>query len=363
MTKYLCLIAMIFSSFSYAIDVTFLNPATPTHVFWKRVSKITQFAADDLDIKLTIEYGNDNRVDSLSKLIEISQRKKKPDFVIFMPYTGNSFQSFQILEEAKINFLTLERSIPQTERERLDSPGSLFKYWRGEIYHDNVEAGAELAKVLIQRGQQGSIEKQLKLFGITGDYSGESYDRSKGLVNATANKKTVKLHQIIHANWNAEQAVEKYDLLIKRYGNAQIVWCASDTMALAITDHHARANPSSKPIIVGGFDWLPEAIIAIEKDQLAASIGGHVFMGAWSLIKIHNEQTTDAASKVKNDLPYKMSVIHKHNVNFYKPLFNDSLIQKFDFRLLSDQFAQQKAKQNFNAEAIIENMSSSMKLK
>lgn len=317
-------------------------------------------AAQDLGINLKVVYGNDNRVDSLAKLKELVELKEKPDYLLFMPYTGNSMQSFKLLEDAKIKFYSLERSIPQTEREKLGEPGQRFKYWLGEVYHDNVIAGEKLAQSLLMKAldRHKSKTSSLTSFGITGDYSGESYDRSKGLINVMMSQNKVKLRQVIHANWNPQQAVEKYDLLTRRYGKAQIVWSASDTMALAIARH--VATDRDHPLLIGGFDWLPEAIEAIKNDQLAASVGGHVFLGAWSLVKAF-DHSNGISYQINRSIPYEMSVIDKTNASYYHPIFNDSNVEHFDFKRLSLANTPNKKTYDFNVEAILKVMSNDQK--
>ena len=362
MIKFLSILALAYTHVSFAVNVTFLNPATPSHEFWQRVTTITEMAANDLNMNLTVDYGNDNRVDSLAKLSEITSKEKKPDYLLFMPYTGNALQSFQMLEDAKIKFYSLERSIPQTERERLGEPGGRFKYWLGEVYHDNVKAGEKLAQSLLLKTKsqyQGDI-KQLISFGITGDYSGESYDRSKGLINIMMNQNRVKLRQVIHANWNPSQAIEKYNLLTRRYGNAQMVWAASDTMALAIANH--ISSTSTEPLFIGGFDWLPETIEAIKEGKIAASVGGHVFLGAWSLVKAF-DHSNGVNIQVNKSIPYEMSVIDNTNTAKYQPIFVDEEIEHLDFKQLSLLKNPKQRTYNFNVEAILEYMSKSKKMK
>ena len=76
----------------------------------------------------------------------------------------------------------------------------------------------------------------------------------------------------------------------KRYSNIDIVWAASDGMALGVMDaiSSGHSKISRESILIGGVDWTPEAIRMIQQNHIDASVGGHFMQAAWALVKIYD---------------------------------------------------------------------------
>ena len=99
--KYLLLVLTLFMHIkASAIEVTFINPSIPGTPFWDRVTAIAKAAADDLQINLTVVYGKDNRIFNLEAIEQVASQERKPDYLLFMPYDGNSEVSFSTLERS-----------------------------------------------------------------------------------------------------------------------------------------------------------------------------------------------------------------------------------------------------------------------
>lgn len=315
-----------------AIEVTFINPSIPGTPFWDRVTAIAKAAADDLKINLTVVYGKDNRIFNLEAIEQVATQKVKPDYLIFMPYDGNSEVSFSTLETSKIPFITLERTLLEEEQKFISLPQIKYKYWLGEIFHDNASAGEILADSLItaaRKNRQGPI----KVAGLAGSFSGESNQRALGLQKSVDKHENVELLQVVPAIWSRERSRYIIHQMSSRFGKIDVAWAASDGMALGVLDSvrsgYSEVNPDMK---IGGIDWTVEAIEKVRSNDLVATVGGHIFQAAWGLIKIFDHHNNKAVfSKGIDEKTYDLQIIDQSNINDFYVLAKKVDWQRIDF--------------------------------
>ena len=330
--KILFSFCFLISSFTHSMEVAFINPTTKDDAFWSLTTQFIQEAAKDLNIQLTVYYAENYQIQS-NLVKKIATSSDKPDYVIFMPYGGSIINSFNTLEEAAIPFVTLERVYGEEYRAQIQKPQELYRFWLGEMYYDNVKAGQILADKLILEAKYKVPNKELHVIGINGDNFMESKERALGLEKAINNSKNTILSQVATAYWDRNEASEKFINLYQRYGENEIVWVASDEMALGVLD--AAKQMKLKPnqdLFIGGFDWIPEALDAIQKNKITASIGGHFIQGAWSLIKLYDHHNgIKTFIKGDNTAYIDMKIIDKTNVEKFKVLMNKVDFSKVDF--------------------------------
>lgn len=303
-----------------AINVTFINPSIPGTPFWDRVTAIAKAAANDFNINLTVVYGKDNRIFNLEAIQSVASNPVKPDYLIFMPYDGNSDVSFATLESAKIPFITIERTLLPEEQAFISLPQVKFSYWLGEIFHDNVVAGERLADALISAARKEYPENQpLNIVGISGSFSGESNQRTLGLEKSIDKHKNVYLKQVVPGVWSRERSRSIIYQLAGRFGHIDIAWTASDGMALGVLDSVMSGNTSiNKHMKIGGIDWTSEAISKIKSKELTATVGGHIFQTAWALTKIYDHHHgLDVFKKGADIKTYDLNVIDSNNIENY----------------------------------------------
>ncbi|TMO90578.1 sugar ABC transporter substrate-binding protein, partial [Pseudoalteromonas sp. S3178] len=73
-------------------------------------------------------------------------------------YPGGAEESLKLLEKYGINHITLEETISGPERLAIGNPKEHYKYWLGEVHHDNDQAGYDLAKKLYQQAKTNGHE-------------------------------------------------------------------------------------------------------------------------------------------------------------------------------------------------------------
>ncbi len=98
-------------------SVLLVNPSVKTDLFWQKVTNVMQVAAKQNNVSLTTIYGGGNRHIQLAELKQYLQYKPKPDYAILINYPGGAEQSMSLLEQHKVNFITLEETIVGVERD------------------------------------------------------------------------------------------------------------------------------------------------------------------------------------------------------------------------------------------------------
>ncbi len=335
MRFYFYALLFFFSISSFGLNITLVNPTSKEETFWALITKLTQEAALDLDINLTVYYSDSHRVVQSELIEKIASNKNKPDYVIFMPYGGSIIRSFNALEKAKIPFVTLERVFDINKVSEIALPQEVYKYWLGEIYNDNIEAGELLASNLYHFAKNNlTSEKPYHAIAFNGDYYAESLDRAEGFLHFNSVKKDVVINQILPVRWNRQEAGKLFLKLHKRYGKSEIVWAASDQMALGVLDVVEQTGLiPNKDFVLGGFDLIPEAVQAIKDNKMTASVGGHFLQGVWALIKVYDyhHQIPNVFKKGDSTAFIQPTIIDQSNIAKYKVLANRRDFSVIDF--------------------------------
>lgn len=336
-SKKLLLSIFFFTTFTAsAINITLVNPSTKSDRFWNRVTEISQHSADDLKINLTVHYA-ENIYGQTKLLQKLTQEKTKPDYMIFMPFGGSVVKSFNRISAANIPFVTIGRVYSKEEKAIIGSPQEKYPLWLGEMYHENAIYGEILATELINIAKKSfNNEEVLTAVGLKGDNYSESIEKGEGFLQAVQKSPNVIVHQVIPAKWNRMIAKQKLTELFSRYGQSHIIWTASDEMALGAIEAIENMGLDPKNFVIGGFDWLPEAITAIEEGKMKASIGGHYFQGAWAIIKTFDHANgLNVFKKGDNSAYLTLSIINQENVAKYKTLGGHPNYGDVDYSLFS----------------------------
>ncbi len=347
--KYIIIVTLYFiSNSAQAIHVLFICPTDGKNHFWQQVENVAHAASDDLQINLEIIQSSRKRHLHKKVLYERLTKSDKPDYVIFLAVDGSAIAMFEHLEAAKIPFMTLERVVYPETLNQLGIPGYKYKHWLGEVFHDNIHAGELLADALIKQAKESSSsDTPLYISGIAGDKSGVSENRKQGLLNAIERHPDIQLNQVVYANFYKHLAQQRFSGLLNRYERTHIVWTAGDAMALGVIDEAKfKGLKANQDFVVGGIDWTPAGLNAIEQNKLTASVGGHFMQVAWALIKIYDHHFSYKRLTQGHQKPsYQMQLITKNNLGMYSVLQNNPPWDAIDFSKLS-----QKNKKNHKGE-------------
>nr|WP_275442535.1 ABC transporter substrate-binding protein [Pseudoalteromonas sp. OOF1S-7] len=298
-------------------SVLLVNPSVSGEPFWQKVEAIAQAASKQLNVKLDVIYGDGSRYIQLAELQKYLEYRATPDYVVLMLYPGNAEQHLDLLEKYGIQYLTLEQTISGPEQSEIGRPAQRYKNWLGEIYFDNFRAGADLAQALTESLQASNPADKPQAIAINGHYGSESDARNQG-AQSYFGSQGVALQQSIYASWSKTQAMEKTQRLLKRYPDTNIIWSASDLMAMgALSAVKQRAKKGRTFVAIGGFDWLSDTLRLIEQGELQASVGGHFIMGGLAILSLYDRFHGHSYWQTHQSITYPLEVISQQNVHRY----------------------------------------------
>lgn len=361
MKKLICLIILIFTNLSSLwtddnLSVILLNPGESggekTGAFWEMMSRYMTAAADDFSIDLDIRYAERDYFLMVEQAEAVALEASHPDYIILVNEKSNDIKLMQALEEvsSKIVFMhngpdTRSRSILGNEREK-------YKNWIGTFLTDNRKGGFLLMEELYRISP-----KPVYLGAVSGDKNTPvSSIRINGMLDFISLNKDIHLHQIIYADWSYKAGEKIGRGLTGRYPQLTTFWAANDAMALGAVEGFSA---SGKQIITGGQGGFYDALDAIEKGELQASLGGHTLLGAYLLVMLYDyHQGIDFAvpeSIVELD---NLFILTDENISDFKKVVENPEI--IDFSLLSRSSNPDLEEYDFSFSNILKNYNNSL---
>jgi ABC-type sugar transport system substrate-binding protein len=317
------------------LHISFVVPDEKGPMFWDLVAEIALSAAQDLDVELEVLYSASNRFASKQVIEEIARRDIKPDYIIFRPFQGNAREIFDLLESREISFVTLEQAFEDYELAEIGQPQQKYHHWLGQINYDNAVGGRLLTNALLKHFRKTHPDEVFYITAIGGDFDGVSKNREASLTAGLKAKDKIFVNQIFPMNWSPMAVKERFASIYARYPNTSAYWCAGDQMALEVINQlHKVSMPDKTKYLVGGFDWLPEALEKIKTGEMTASVGGHFLMAANAVIKIVDYHKDKIAFSDKLSLEL-FELIDNDNVDQYLPFLQKAPWPTVDFKRFS----------------------------
>ena len=317
------------------LKITFVVPDGKGPLFWNLVADIAQAAADDLEVELETLYSDSHRFGSKLAIEAIIKRDIKPDFVIFRPFHGNAIEVFDLLEKNQIPFVTLEQAFVGKEAEAIGSPQQTYSHWLGQINYDNRAGGQLLTEALLKHHTRRMPQKIMRITGIGGDFDAISKSRQAYLEAPMAHTEQVLVNQIFPMYWSPAMVQQRFADIHNRYPNTTAYWCAGDQMALEVIKQlKLLTGPVAEDILIGGFDWLPQALEKIHRGEMTASVGGHFLMAAAAVVRIVDYHQ-GLNYFLANSTTERLELIDSDNIAVYFPFLDKAPWPEIDYRQFS----------------------------
>lgn len=321
----------------------FFNPQAADDPFWKPVTEVMQAAAKELDIRLDVYVSNHNRLLMIEQVRQAVTAEDKPDVILFKNAKQTAAEILKLAEAHQVDAFLFNAGLSAEERRALGGPREKFRYWIGQMLPDDYQAGFDLARMLVMTAHARSLAlpgqpvNLLAIGGTAGDEAAES--RREGLMAALKEAGAVRLLQYVSANWNQTEAYRKTEGLLRRYPRVHAIWAANDPMALgAIQAANEAGQTAGSRILIGGIDWNPPALKAVQEGALLATLGGHFMEGGFALVVLYDYfRGKDFADTGGTTLNTHMGLLHAGNINQYIREFSDenwSRIRFSDFSLV-----------------------------
>lgn len=341
LTLFIFVMLLHLKSVAEPINITFIVPDQdrPTF-FWSLVHKVAKSVAEDVDVELEVYYSDYNRFASKAAIKTIISRDKQPDYIIFRPFQGNAVEVFNLLEDSGIPFVTLEQAFDASEASLIGKPKQKYQSWLGRVNYDDVAGGSLLTSALYKQHQKLNPELSMLVTGLGGDFDQVSMARQSNLDYMLSSNEGIKVNQVFPMQWSPDVVRERFTGIYERYPETTAFWCAGDLMAVEVTNQLDQVGwPKQKKILIGGFDWLPEALEKIHQGKMAASVGGHFLMTSKAILNIveYHHGNNVFATEYKTE---QYELIDSDNIDIYFPFMQQAPWPSIDF----SQFSKTKRK-------------------
>lgn len=313
----------------FATEIALFVPRSETAA-WQSQIQFAQAAADDLGITLTIYDADDNSKTMLRQVKKAC--KQGVDGIVFMNYEQIGEQVLTIAEHYKTPSILYNTGFVASDM----LPRSKFRYWIGSITPNDKKAGALLAEQLLIKAEKRQV-KDIKMLVINGNMKELSAQhRNEGLYQFIKHHPNVAVvaEGDSGVHWSRSEAKEIFKTQFQQHPDINMVWGASDSVALGARDAMKELSLPMDSIIVGGIDWLPEALQVIKSDEPYISIGGHFTEAAWALILLADYIKGNDFAAESTQFHSKMYSINHQNIKMFQSFIGDNW-QRIDFEALS----------------------------
>ncbi len=192
--------------------------------------------------------------------------------------------------------------------------------WIAHVAVNSLDAGVAISKILVDAigGKGGIVALQGRLD------TDPARKRFAGLQQVLKGKPDIQLLDQQSANWDRTAAFPVMQTWLAKYGNRiKAVWAANDDMALGALEALRAAGLAGK-IPVVGVDGIPEAIDAIGKGEMSATVSSDAYyqgsIGLAMGVCVLTGQTPLPKTwpKEKREFYLKLQVITKGNAAQYR---------------------------------------------
>lgn len=297
-------------------------PNQKDNVFWHSVAEVFEEVTQKLGVESEVILAEANRFSYVSKVEEVLNTMTKDD-VIFCLFFFNRLTNIikKGLDEGK-KIVIFNTKVSEDEFSVLKKHANYANLF--SFFPDDVFVGNTLLSSLVQKHREDfSLEKEpLNIFMISGKGdSTPSIDREVGALKYLAFDKRVNLLQKVPGLWEKKYAYEVTKLALVRYPKIDIIWTASDSMAIGAHEALVEAK-KDKIITLGGVDWSMDGINLAQSTPRFLSIGGHFLEIGKAVLLVHgylnNEFSRDFLEKQKLfqnfDLVAQKNLASKRNV-------------------------------------------------
>jgi ABC-type sugar transport system substrate-binding protein len=328
-----CIVLPVYAEHKH-LSVTFISPNPNDNDFWGSVHSFGRQSAKDLDIDFNIAYNSrDDRYSYLEIFKDVISSEDRPDFIVAVFFRKISLEMIKLSKQYKVPLFMVNTDASNEDKDLIGKPREHYKNYIGLIAPNEETAGYLLAKELIKEAKSKNPKKTITVVGISGRRDGpETVRRNNGLKRAVQ-ETGAKLYQIVYADWNKDIAYSHSKKLMKRYNDLDVIWCASDLMAIYTKK---AIDENKKHIFTGGIDWTKDGIKAVKSGTLVASVGGHFSDVGIALVLLYDYfYGKDFSDDLGLHIDTKMSLISKDNINKYYNTLTTENWSHIDFTRLS----------------------------
>ncbi len=273
-----------------AASVVFLNPGKTGEEFWVSYVKFMQAAASDLGMQLRVLDAQRDRDLMLAQARTVLQGDNKPDYLLFINEEYAAPEILRLAKDSGVKLFAVSNTLTTDQQHVIGSSRETYPNWIGSLVPNDVDAGYMLASGLIKRARESHPGQPLEMLAFSGvKQTPSSQEREQGLKKALAENPDVRLRVMAFGGWQRQRAYDQASTLLPRYPDINMIWAASDEMALGAMQ--AAVELGHKPgqdIHFATINSSAEALQAKIDGRIDVLVSGQFTIGGWALVMLHD---------------------------------------------------------------------------
>lgn len=344
------------------IRVTFLSPSPPElYPFWNDFVDFLWAAAASLDTDLTVLPARD-RFGVLDNARKVLSGPEKPDYIMYIYQAEISREVLRLAEEAGVKSLIVNTDIIPSERLNVGKPRKRFLQWIGHISPDDELASRHLTERLLASAKEMKLEDvggNIHTLGIGADReTTAAIYREAGFNDVLRRHPEIVLDRLVLCKWDRKIARDKTALLLRIYPHTRMIWAVNDATAMGSLDAmREHGLEPGRDAVIGGIDWSPEGIEAVEEGEMVATIGGHFMDGGWGLVMLYDYHHGKDFAPYGASMRSQMRLLDRDNMQKYVPVLTRENWKKIDFRRFTQVHNPNFTQYDFSPDSAVEALS------
>ncbi|CEN81673.1 ribose ABC transporter substrate-binding protein RbsB [Paraclostridium sordellii] len=262
--------------------------STLNNPFFVDLKKGVEKEAKELGYEVVVLDSQNDPAKEVSNMEDITV--KDVDLVLLNPVDSDSaVASVMIANNANLPVMTVDR---------VSNGGKVLSH----IASDNIAGGDMAAKFLIDKlGNKGNI---VELEGIAG--SSATRDRGKGFEDGIKGS-NLKIIAKQSADFDRTKGLSVMENIIQSKDDINAVFAQNDEMALGASKALEDANMNN--VLVVGFDATDDAVDAVKKGTMAATVAQQPILIGETAVKVANKYLN--GEKVDDFIPVELQLVTK----------------------------------------------------
>ncbi|CEN94182.1 ribose ABC transporter substrate-binding protein RbsB [Paraclostridium sordellii] len=262
--------------------------STLNNPFFVDLKKGVEKEAKELGYEVVVLDSQNDPAKEVSNMEDITV--KDVDLVLLNPVDSDSaVASVMIANNANLPVMTVDR---------VSNGGKVLSH----IASDNIAGGDMAAKFLIDKlGNKGNI---VELEGIAG--SSATRDRGKVFEDGIKGS-NLKIIAKQSADFDRTKGLSVMENIIQSKGDINAVFAQNDEMALGASKALEDANMNN--VLVVGFDATDDAVDAVKKGTMAATVAQQPILIGETAVKVANKYLN--GEKVDDFIPVELQLVTK----------------------------------------------------
>jgi ABC-type sugar transport system substrate-binding protein len=321
------------------LPIGFFASLDSAHPFWVSMKEFETAVGKGLDLDSRWSFADSDQFLGADQIREAAQGPDPIRGAVITDFKGQGtkfLEEVQALRVPTITFVGFDTA-------EVGAPRQTNAFWIGNLAMHDDKVGERLASALINEALKRNLvdaDNKIHIVAVSGDKNSNlAKAREAGLAEAVAaqNGRVVLEQTVWTKNWSEEEGQTLAAKVLARYPQTTVVWCANDALAVGfIKGTRDTSMLAGRNYLIGGVDWIPEALELIKKGTMLCSVGGLMFQAGWAAVLLKDYLSgDDFAPSLGTTVWLPEALIDGSNVGTYLPFLQQAHWDTIDFKRYS----------------------------